>query len=276
MNLNRSYKIALVVLLAAQNLWAAMPTNNAAAMTNAAAATVDYSTFVKFVADRNIFDPNRRAGVVWTNPPPRQFVTNTNRAPRQASSFSLVGIVGYGEGHQAGAYAFFDGSSQQYRKTVQLNGGIATFKVADIAADSVTLVLDTNKMILRIGQQMVASGGRWLPGDALTANYSTASSTRTSGRGAPPGGSRRNNNFDTGNNLGGGLGGGNVGGRRGGNGFGGGLAPADNRQALDPNTAAPGGIPYNIMTADGILTPDGTLIPYNIVAPDDSTIPANN
>ena len=49
---------------------------------------------------------------------------------RQADSFSLVGIIGYGEGRLAGVYAFFDGSSSQYQKTAQLNDSIATFKVA--------------------------------------------------------------------------------------------------------------------------------------------------
>src|SRR5471032_3261860 len=125
MNLNRSHKIALVMLFAAQNLWAAAPTNNAA-------ASQDYSTFSKFITDRNIFDPNRVPNIPYTARVRPVFTTQA----RLIDSFSLVGVIGYAEGQQAGVYAFFDGSNFQYQKAAQVNDSIATFKVAAIAADA--------------------------------------------------------------------------------------------------------------------------------------------
>src|SRR5450432_3426725 len=104
MNLNRSHKITLVMLFAAQNLWAGAPTNNVA-------VSQDYSTFSKFITDRNIFDPNRVPNVAYTARVRPVFT----QAP-QTPSFLLVGVIGYTEGQQAGVYAFFDGSSFQYQK----------------------------------------------------------------------------------------------------------------------------------------------------------------
>src|SRR5471032_2202363 len=191
MNLNRSYKIVFAALFAAQNLWAAAPASNAA-------VPPDYSTLATNIARGNIFDPNRLPNVPCV---PRQRGTFTPAQAGLVNSFSLVGVIGYSEGSMAGTYAFFDGSGQQYRKTVQLNGSIATFKVTEITADSVTLVSDTNKMVLGIGEQLRdGGGGRWLSVNGPSARYSSyngRNSGRTlfgSGNGNGNGG-RRNNNF---------------------------------------------------------------------------------
>jgi hypothetical protein len=243
MNLNCSYKIVLVALLAAQSFWAS-------AQTNSTAAPLDYSTFSTFIAQRNIFDPDRVPNVPWTAP--RSRPTIIQPVVRQPDSFSLVGIIGYGEGSLAGAYAFFDGSSMQYRKTTKLNGDIANFKVADIAADSVTLVSGTNKMVLGIGEQLHdGGGGNWLFANGTAVRYNTASSYgngRYSGRNGFGGGRRRNNNFGNGNNS---------------NSNNGSNGNFNRRNNYPPSAAAP----------DNSQTPD-IDIPGNIIAiPSDTVTP---
>jgi hypothetical protein len=273
MNLNRSYKIVLAALLAAQNFVAVGQNTNAL-------GTAD---FPKFIAARNIFDPDREPNVPYA---PRPRTTYTAPVVRQVDSFSLVGIIGYGEGRLAGVHAFFNGSSLQYQKAAQLNDSIAGFKVAGIAADSVTLVSGTNRMVLEIGEQLHNDGiGHWLFANGTTVRYNSASGYgRNSGRGGF-GGRRRNNNYgnynnDTFNN--GNNGNGNF--NRGRSNFVPSLATSDNSQAQDSNAMDPGDVALPVLTPDGIVTPDGTLIPIpdntmpsdNSDAPGDTTPPDNN
>jgi hypothetical protein len=286
MKLNPSYKFALVALLAAQNFLADAQTNNAATQTNSATAVpLDYSAFAKFVADRNIFDPNRVQNVPWRKLPPRPPTPPTPPPPRAPDSFSLVGIIGYGEGKLAGAYAFFDGTSQQYRKTVQLNGGIATFKVADIAADSVTLTTGTNSQtVLKIGDQLHDDGsGHWLTANGNDVRYNTGANGRFgnrngfgNGNGNGGRGGRQRNN---GNNNFGGFNQGNNNGNfnnnggfnRGRNNFGGATTPAyDNSQAQDQNMGAQD---YNNTPDDNMTPPDDNAPPDNNMPPPDFNAP---
>jgi hypothetical protein len=273
MNLNRIHKIILVTLFAAQSFLAA-------AQTNTAAAPLDYSTFTKFISDRNIFDPNRIPNRPWVKTPPRSIVT-TPPPPRAPDSFSLVGIIGYGEGSLAGAYAFFNGSSLQYQKTTKLNGSIASFKVADIAADSVTLVSGTNKTILAIGEQLQDDGtGHWVFANGTTGRYNNVNTGygRNQGRNNYNnnnygGGRRRNNNYGGGNNGGNFNNNGNAGygnnnnGNNGGGNFGRGrnnyvpANAADNSQSQDTGGQDFGGQPVIIMPQDFVAPPDDNTPP---------------
>jgi hypothetical protein len=217
MNLNRSYKIILAALFATQSFLAV-------AQTNDVSAPVDFSNFSKFIAQRNIFDPNRLPRIGSVAPRP---ITHFTSAP-VTDSFSLVGVIGYGEGQLAGIYAFFDGTSLQYQKSAQLNDTIAIFKISVITADSVTLVSGTNTLVLGIGEQLHdAGGGHWVFANGTTVGYNTLSSYSNL-RNGRNGGRRRNNNFNNGN-----LNNGNAGRRRN---NGGGAAAFDNSQAQDPNT----------------------------------------
>jgi hypothetical protein len=279
MKLNRFHKIILAALLAAQNFLAAAQTNTAAA-TNA--APPDYSTFSKFITQRNIFDPYRLPGVISVPHTNRPFVPPPPPPPPPAS-FSLVGIIGYGEGSMAGTYVFFNGSDPQFHKTARLNSSIASFKVADIAADSVTLMAGTNKLVLGIGEQLQDDGsGHWLFANGTVGRYSTASSYgngRNSGRGGfnnGGGGRRRNNNFGNagnGNFNGGNTGGGNFNNGntgnfgRGRNNFGPSAGAADNSQGSDQNNMT---FPLNSTFIPIMIAPD------NSAAPDDTTSPDNN
>jgi hypothetical protein len=258
MNLNHSSKLILLVLLAAQNFPAVAQNTNAL-------APADYP---KFIAQRNIFDPDRYPYVPGSPPRPRPVV---NSPPRQTDSFSLVGIIGYGEGRQAGVYAFFDGSSLQYRKSAQVNDGIAGFKVADIAANSVTLASGTNTLVLGIGEQLHDDGsGRWVFANGTTSNYSSGGYAFGNSRYSGRSGYRRNNNFGNYNN-GNSAGNFNNGNFRGRNNF----PPSsatDASQITDPNQNPQDD--NSLPNANIIVIPsDDTMPPDNMGSPDDNTPP---
>ena len=261
MNLKRSYKIALVTLLVAKSFLAGAQTNSTvppaaivppAAQTNSAAAPVDYSSFSKFITERNIFNPNRVAHVLYV---PGSYVPPL----RTPDSFTLVGTLSY----EKGDFAFFDGTSSQYRKAVRLNETIAGFKVTNIEPNSVTLLLDTNTTVLKIGEQMRDDGeGHWLSANQLAARSGNGS-TRNSGR------NNNNNRYSFRRNRG------NTGNFNGGRG---GYAArssadssstSDNSQTEDSNMAVPDGV----IVLDNMGTPDDATAPVDATAPDNTPAP---
>jgi len=139
--------------------------------TNGTRNSLEYSAF-RLVAERNIFDPNRA---------PR-----SSRAPVQqktVDSFSLVGTMSY----EKGDFAFFDGSSSDYRKVLKSNDVIAGYKIVAISPEQVTISSGTNQLELKVGTQMRrAEDGHWERG-AAPAVY-TASSSNTTSSQAPAGG----------------------------------------------------------------------------------------
>ena len=189
-----SIKYILVTVLASQ-------VGFLQAQTNRVAAPTDYSKIQQHIADRNIFDPNRRPDRVFTTVTPK-----VRTAPQPTpNSFSLVGTMNYGEGDTAGIYAFFDGSSTQFRKAAVLNDGIAVFKIVSINKESVTLVQSTNKVVLKLGDQMRDdTKGNWKYYGQATGSYSQNDYGRSAGFGTtydPRGrnnGRSYNSNFRTG------------------------------------------------------------------------------
>jgi hypothetical protein len=106
-----------------------------------------YSSF-QTIAQRNIFDPNRRSsrGRSYSQP------------AKAVESIALVGIMSY----EKGTYAFFDGTSSSYRKTLQNNDSIAGYKIAEIAPDGVKLAAGTNQVELHVGMKLRRqSEGEW-------------------------------------------------------------------------------------------------------------------
>jgi hypothetical protein len=98
----------------------------------------DYSAF-QMVAEKNIFNPNRtpRSGVPLAQ-------------PKTVESFTLVGTMSY----EKGIFAFFDGTSSDYKKVLKPNETIAGYKLVAISADSAKLMLNTNVLELAVGAQM--------------------------------------------------------------------------------------------------------------------------
>ena len=108
---------------------------------------LDYSAF-KVVADRNIFDPNR-----YPHTPGRQI----HRQSKVADTFSLVGVMSY----QKGTFAFFDGTSADYRKVIQAAGSVAGFTLVEVAPDQVRLASGTNTFTVPVGAQLRFEEGEW-------------------------------------------------------------------------------------------------------------------
>jgi hypothetical protein len=127
----------------------------------------DYSAF-RIIAERNIFDPNRS---------PRRRVSGGPRPrPRTTESFSLVGTMSY----EKGTFAFFDGTSSEYRKVLKVADAIAGYKVAQIAPNSIKLASGTNELELRVGMQMRRDdNGEWFLAGRTGSSY--ASETPASG-----------------------------------------------------------------------------------------------
>ena len=107
----------------------------------------DFASF-QIIGQRNIFDPNRV--------PHRR---SSSSAARVVDSFSFVGTMSYAKGN----FAFFDGTSPDFRKVLELEGSIADFKVTAITPKSVTLVSGTNETVLPLGTQMRRDDdGHWV------------------------------------------------------------------------------------------------------------------
>jgi hypothetical protein len=112
-----------------------------AAQTNAPSKP-DYSSF-RIITDRNIFNPNRTG---------RYIRSSNNNAPRpsRVDTFSLVGTIAY----EKGRFAFFDGTSSDFRQVLEPSGQIAGYTVKEITPQSVKLEADGKALEMKVGAQM--------------------------------------------------------------------------------------------------------------------------
>ena len=128
--------VAVIALMLSADLVSGQNTN--------APARLDYSAF-KIIAERNIFNPNRR--------PRGSQSTRTSTRSQPASrveSFTLVGLMEF----EKGTFAFFEGTSAGYKKTLQSSVEIAGYKLAIVSPRLGKLVEGTNVFELQVGQQM--------------------------------------------------------------------------------------------------------------------------
>jgi hypothetical protein len=142
--------------------------SQAQTQTNNAARKVSLSDY-KVVYERNIFNPKRYARS--TSERPRE-VSRTARVETMA----LVGVMAY----EKGTFAFFDGSSSDFRKTLKLGEKLAGLELAGIEPNSVTLKAGTNVLAVEVGSQLRrADGGEWsVSGRAEFADTRTSSNVR--------------------------------------------------------------------------------------------------
>ena len=146
--------------------------NSLAGMNNGA-ATLDYAAF-KLIVDRNIFDPNR---ISRHGPGP-------SRPPKSFDSLTLVGTMTY----EKGTFAFFDGTSSEYKKALRLADVIAGYKVASISPNGVKLASGTNQLELSVGAQLRREeNGPWRPSSQTTSYAATPDSTSTNAAAATSG-----------------------------------------------------------------------------------------
>jgi hypothetical protein len=136
----------------------------------------------KLITDRNIFSPNRTPSrpMVYTR-------TSTRTTSTKGESFTLVGTIEY----EKGSFAFFDGTSGDYRKTLSLGGSIAGFHLTNISHSKVTLLQGSNAMEFKVGMLMKRDDNEeWFSSDPNDANFggrrfaprSASGRTPTSGR----------------------------------------------------------------------------------------------
>jgi hypothetical protein len=151
------------------------------------ASRLDYSSF-RIIADRNIFNPRRSARSALPD--------RTRRTYTPTDSFGLVGTMNY---HEKGPFAFFEGSSPDYRKVLKQDDTIAGFKVAAIAPSYVKLASSTNEVELHIGMQLRhEEDGQWhvsalpestptpAPSSSSRPQVTASSSQAVAQNGAPP------------------------------------------------------------------------------------------
>ena len=118
------------------------------AQTNAP-VRIDFSSF-KIVPDRNIFNPNRTS---------RRATTAEVRKAPMIESFALAGTMSY----EQGDFAFFDGTSPQFRKSAKPGDSIAGYKVLEITPKGVKLATATNQIEMSVGMQFRREDeGEWI------------------------------------------------------------------------------------------------------------------
>jgi hypothetical protein len=148
--------ITNVITNVSTNITATASTNasNNTATTDSTVSTKDLAGFDEFkiITQRNIFDPNRR--------PPRRPGSGSEDQPkpRRIDYLNLVGAMSY----EKGRFAFFDGSSSEYRKSVKPGDNIAGYKVANVTQNNVTLESGDKKIQLPVGGQLKREDeGEW-------------------------------------------------------------------------------------------------------------------
>jgi hypothetical protein len=129
----------------------------AGAQSNGVPGPTAYSSFSRFITERNIFDPGRY---------PRSSPTGSNYRPRvsrSAPTFTLVGTMSY----EKGMFAFFDGNNSDLRKVLYQSdsNSIAGYTVAEITLAGVKLqTADKRQTVeMKIGEMMRQEGSEWQP-----------------------------------------------------------------------------------------------------------------
>jgi len=120
----------------------------------------DYARFSAFVAERNIFDPERIPHPYGTVVKPRPRPTPGNRPTvNRNPAFTLVGTMAY----EKGVFAFFSGTSSELKKNLAVAGQIAGYTVTGIAPGRAQLVSADKKVTLElnVGDVVRQENGSW-------------------------------------------------------------------------------------------------------------------
>ena len=142
--------------------------SDAADSTNVTAKS-DFSSF-KIITDRNIFNPRRSRTYVPSS-------ERSSRRTRRSEWFALTGTMAY----EKGPFAFFDGTTSDYRKVLGPQDTIGAFKIAAIDKHSVKLVSATNEIELKVGMQMrKEESGEWTMSERVETFEPAASSSSSS------------------------------------------------------------------------------------------------
>lgn len=171
MKLTRTKKFLVTVFALASGFFAA-------AQSNGVPSGTDYAQFSRFIAERNIFDPNRHPHTRTNyHPHPRPHTAGT-------PTITLVGTMTY----QKGVFAFFNGNSSDLKQILTTGGKVAGYTVEHITLKGVKLLGAGQKEIeMKLGDQMQQVGDQWEltgqgqpPGSPGTANENSSASADSS------------------------------------------------------------------------------------------------
>ena len=124
------------------------------------------------IRERNIFDPNRRAGRRTEGP-------REASAPARAQVLALTGTML----HSGRALAFFGGSESEYRKVITVGDQVGQFTVGRIARGEVELSGGDERFVLEVGKNLKRSGdGPWQKSEE---RYAAAAAPTASSRAEP-------------------------------------------------------------------------------------------
>jgi len=133
--------------------------------------SLDYSAF-RLVTERNIFDPNRQPH------------SGAHPRPKTVESFTLVGTMSYGKGD----FAFFDGTTSEFKKVLKTADTIAGYKVVSIQPDSVKLQRDSKDVDLQIGTQLrKQEDGAWVQAGSTSTSPSSETTNSIANESNPSG-----------------------------------------------------------------------------------------
>jgi hypothetical protein len=118
---------------------------NAAAQTNTDSGP-SFDSF-SIITQRNIFDPNRSRVRPYTPQP--------NHRPA-VESVDLVGTMSYPKGK----FAFFSGSSSEYKKVLEPGAAIAGYTVKEIGPTTVTLASNGKEFEMKVGAELRNEAGQ--------------------------------------------------------------------------------------------------------------------
>ncbi len=108
----------------------------------ASPAASGFETF-RLITERNIFNQSR-------GPRSARRESGPSRPAPKIQSLALVGTMSYAKGN----FAFFDGTSPEYKKPVKAGEKIAEYEVKTITASSVKVANDKEEFELKVGQQL--------------------------------------------------------------------------------------------------------------------------
>ena len=149
--------------------------------TNAPASAPVRLTFDSFrpVSDRNIFNPNR-----YARSSGRTTRSTASTPASRVESISLVGVIAYEKGY----FAFFDGTSSDYKQSLQAGGTIGQYHLTRVTSEAVQLATGTNTFDLKVGMQMRREDeGDWFLSEGGDAPRKRIVSSRTRTRGGAHG-----------------------------------------------------------------------------------------
>ncbi len=151
----------------------------AGAQSNGVPGPTAYSSFSRFITERNIFDPSR-----YAHNAARPY--QSSRTIHSTPTFTLVGTMSY----EKGMFAFFDGNNSDLRKVLfqSDSNSIAGYTVVEITLAGVKMQTADKKQTvqMKIGEMMRLEGKEWQPAGRRELAASTAESAASAVEGSSP------------------------------------------------------------------------------------------